>query len=61
MLERRLDFLDQPASFFHAGGRPRRAAEQNDPFRRGMLVMARDISRAERSWLRAALAELRSG
>ncbi|MFE9692759.1 PadR family transcriptional regulator [Micromonospora sp. NPDC005806] len=61
VLERRLAFLDQPASFFAAGDRPQRAAEQTDPFRRGMLVMAREISRAERSWLRAAIAELRAG
>lgn len=61
VLERRLAFLDQPASFFHTGERPQRAAEQTDLFRRGMLVMARDISRAERSWLRAAIAELRAG
>ncbi|NES13937.1 MULTISPECIES: PadR family transcriptional regulator [Micromonospora] len=61
VLERRLAFLDQPASFFHTGERPQRAAEQTDLFRRGMLVMARDISRAERSWLRSAIAELRAG
>ncbi|MFG2059083.1 PadR family transcriptional regulator [Micromonospora sp. NPDC048930] len=61
VLERRLAFLDQPASFFYAGERPQRAAEQDDLFRRGMLVMAREISRAERSWLRAAIDELRAG
>jgi DNA-binding PadR family transcriptional regulator len=61
VLERRLAFLDQPASFFATGDRPQRAAEQADPFRRGMLVMAREISRAERSWLRTAIAELRAG
>ncbi|MGR6321368.1 PadR family transcriptional regulator [Micromonospora soli] len=61
VLARRLAFLDQPASFFHTGERPQRAAEQEDLFRRGMLVMAREISRAERSWLRAAIAELGAG
>ncbi|MET8832959.1 PadR family transcriptional regulator [Micromonospora sp. NPDC004540] len=61
VLERRLSFLDQPASFFATGDRPQRAAEQADPFRRGMLVMAREISRAERTWLRATIAELRAG
>ena len=61
VLERRLAFLDQPASFFATGDRPQRAAEQADPFRRGMLVMARDISRAERSWLRATISDLRAG
>ncbi|MFG3579007.1 PadR family transcriptional regulator [Micromonospora chersina] len=61
VLERRLAFLDQPASFFATGDRPQRAAEQADPFRRGMLVMAREISRAERSWLRTTIGELRAG
>ncbi|MFG2167694.1 PadR family transcriptional regulator [Micromonospora chersina] len=61
VLERRLAFLDQPASFFATGDRPQRAAEQADPFRRGMLVMAKEISRAERSWLRATISELRAG
>ncbi|SCL70445.1 PadR family transcriptional regulator [Micromonospora chersina] len=61
VLERRLAFLDQPASFFATDDRPQRAAEQADPFRRGMLVMAREISRAERSWLRATISELRAG
>ncbi|MFJ8578463.1 PadR family transcriptional regulator [Micromonospora sp. NPDC093277] len=59
VLERRLAFLDQPASFFYAGDRPQRAAEQEDRFRRGMLVMARAISRAEQEWLRETIAELR--
>ena len=59
VLQRRLDFLDQPASFFYAGDRPQRAADQADRFRRGMLVMAGTISRAERAWLREAIAELR--
>ena len=59
VLQRRLDFLDQPASFFYTGDRPQRAADQADRFRRGMLVMAGGISRAERAWLREAIAELR--
>ncbi|PWU61578.1 PadR family transcriptional regulator [Micromonospora globispora] len=59
VLQRRLDFLDQPASFFYTGDRPQRAADQADRFRRGMLVMAAAISRAERAWLREAIAELR--
>ncbi|GHJ48439.1 PadR family transcriptional regulator [Catellatospora sp. TT07R-123] len=58
VLRRRLDFLDQPASFFHTGARPQRAADQTDPFRRGMLEVARATSRAEKAWLREALAEL---
>lgn len=60
VLERRLAFLDQPASFFYTDSRPQRAAEQNDPFRRGMLVMAKATSHAEKSWLRETIDALRA-
>ncbi|MGA5499358.1 PadR family transcriptional regulator [Streptomyces cinereoruber] len=56
VLRRRLEFLEQPASFFHDGGRPLGADDTDDPYRRGMLIIARATSRAERSWLREALA-----
>ncbi|MBW8700733.1 hypothetical protein MBT84_14120 [Streptomyces sp. MBT84] len=56
VLRRRLDFLEQPASFFHDGDRPLTAADTDDPYRRGMLMVARATSRAERSWLREVLA-----
>jgi DNA-binding PadR family transcriptional regulator len=58
VLRRRLDFLTAPAGFFHEGGRPLRAAEIADRYRRGMLVMARAQSKAERDWLTNELAEL---
>ncbi|WP_052443276.1 hypothetical protein [Streptacidiphilus neutrinimicus] len=58
MLRRRLEFLSAPASFFHESGRPLRAAEVPDRYRRGMLVMARAQSKAERDWLTSELAEL---
>ncbi len=58
VLQRRLDFLETPASFFYADDRPQRADEQADLFRRGMLTVARATSRAEKAWLREALAEL---
>lgn len=58
VLRRRLDFLTAPASFFHEDGRPLRAAEVTDRYRKGMLVMARAQSRAEREWLTSTLAEL---
>jgi DNA-binding PadR family transcriptional regulator len=57
VLRRRLAFLEQPASFFHDGDRPLRAAEIADPYRRGMLLTARATSRAERAWLREILGE----
>jgi len=56
VLRRRLAFLDQPASFFYEGDRPLRAADIADPYRRGMLLIARATSRAEREWLREVLA-----
>ncbi|MGV9247747.1 PadR family transcriptional regulator [Streptomyces sp. NPDC003710] len=55
VLRRRLAFLEQPASFFHDGDRPLSARETDDPYRRGMLTIARAASRAERSWLRDVL------
>lgn len=55
VLRRRLEFLEQPASFFHDGDRPLGADDTADPYRRGMLTIARATSRAERSWLREVL------
>nr|WP_133996859.1 PadR family transcriptional regulator [Streptomyces sp. 846.5] len=56
VLRRRLAFLEAPASFFYAeDGRPVRAEETVDPYRRGMLQVARATSRAERAWLHQVL------
>ncbi|MGY1840206.1 MULTISPECIES: PadR family transcriptional regulator [unclassified Modestobacter] len=55
VLRRRLHFLEQPASFFYEGDRPLRAEEVADPYRRGILLVARATSRAERAWLREVL------
>ena len=44
MLRRRLVFLEEPASFFYEGDRPLRAEELDDPFRRGILTIARATS-----------------
>ena len=57
VLRRRLDFLDTPSSFFYDGDRPLRATEVGDPYREGMLVIARATSRAERAWLREVLGD----
>jgi DNA-binding PadR family transcriptional regulator len=57
ILHRRLRFLTQPASFFYEGDRPLRADEISDPYRQGMLVVARATSRAERAWLREILGQ----
>jgi DNA-binding PadR family transcriptional regulator len=55
VLRRRLEFLEEPASFFYSGDRPLRAEEVPDPYRRGMLLTARAISSAERAWLHSVL------
>ncbi|MEY9964742.1 DNA-binding PadR family transcriptional regulator [Streptacidiphilus sp. MAP12-16] len=55
VLRRRLEFLEEPASFFYDGERPLRAEEVADPYRRGMLLIARATGRAERAWLHEVL------
>ncbi|MDJ0463915.1 PadR family transcriptional regulator [Streptomyces sp. H27-C3] len=61
VLRRRLEFLEEPASFFYEGDRPLRAEELDDPFRRGILTVVRATSRAEVTWLRATLRSLGGG
>ncbi|MFE3148660.1 PadR family transcriptional regulator [Streptomyces sp. NPDC059218] len=56
VLRRRLEFLEQPASFFHDGDVPLGVEDTGDPYRRDMLTIARATSRAERAWLREVLA-----
>jgi DNA-binding PadR family transcriptional regulator len=58
VLRRRLAFLEEPASFFYDGERALRAEDLDDPFRRGVLTIARATSRSELEWLRATLADL---
>ena len=58
VLRRRLDFLTTPASFFYEDGRALSAEEVTDPFRRGMLQIARVTSRTELEWLKATIEEL---
>ncbi|AJE87628.1 hypothetical protein SLNWT_7252 [Streptomyces albus] len=58
VLERRLTFLQEPTSFFYAGEVPLTAEELGDPFRRGMLTIARASSKAELAWLRDTLGRL---
>ncbi|MYS42830.1 PadR family transcriptional regulator [Streptomyces sp. SID5998] len=58
VLRRRLSFLETPASFFYEGDRPLRAEELDDPFRRGILTVARATTQAELAWLRATIDSL---
>lgn len=57
VLRRRLNFLNEPASFFYEGQRPLPAEDVDDPYRRGMMLIARTISSAERQWLRGVLGD----
>ncbi|MDH6228647.1 MULTISPECIES: PadR family transcriptional regulator [Streptomyces] len=61
VLLRRLAFLEEPSSFFLDGDRPLRAEELDDPFRRGILTVARATGRAETAWLRETVAALGTG
>lgn len=58
VLRRRQAFLLAPASFFYEEGAPVRAEQEPDPFRRGMLRIARATGTEEKAWLAETLAEL---
>lgn len=59
VLQRRLDFLQTPSSFFYAAdGAPVSAEQEPDPFRRGILLVARATAAAEREWLVDTIAAL---
>ncbi|GAA3558927.1 PadR family transcriptional regulator [Nonomuraea rosea] len=55
VLRRRLEFLEEPTSFFYEGERPMGAEEFGDPFRQGLLTIAHATSQAELAWLRATI------
>ncbi|MGW0561874.1 AraC family ligand binding domain-containing protein [Streptomyces sp. NPDC003016] len=61
VLRRRLEFLEQPRNFScdtDAGSGAGSGADgADDPYRRGMLAVARAADHAERSWLREVTAE----
>ena len=56
VLRRRLEFLEQPASFFYDGDTPLWQRDMTDPYREGLFEIARATSTAERRWLRRQLA-----
>lgn len=58
VLRRRLEFLNTPASFFYEGDRALSAEDVDDPFRRGVLRIARVTSSTELEWLNATIEEL---
>ncbi|MER6298200.1 PadR family transcriptional regulator [Kitasatospora sp. NPDC001539] len=62
VLRRRLAFLEAPSSFFYDGddgdGLPVTAEREPNPFRRGILLVARASSAAERAWLTETIADL---
>ncbi len=58
VLRRRLAFLETPSSFFHDASGPQRAEDMPDPFRRGVLLIARATTKAELAWLHETLESL---
>jgi DNA-binding PadR family transcriptional regulator len=58
VLRRRLEFMDTPGSYFYENGKPLRARDMADPFRKGMLKLAGVTSDADRSWLKAMVDQL---
>jgi DNA-binding PadR family transcriptional regulator len=58
VLQRRLDFLAGGRSFFQQAGEPVTSARETDPYRKGMLLIARETSKVERNWLQDRLQEL---
>jgi DNA-binding PadR family transcriptional regulator len=57
-LRRRLAFMDEPGSYFYEDGRPLRARDMTDRFRRGMLQLAGATSKADHTWLERTITEL---
>ncbi|MBR8639655.1 PadR family transcriptional regulator [Streptomyces tuirus] len=56
VLRRRLEFLETPASFFHdENDRSLRAEDVDDPYRRGMMLTARAVTRTECAWIHEIL------
>lgn len=58
VLRRRQAFLAEPSSFFYAGNQPLAAEDIPDPFRSGVLRIARATSEAENAWLAETLTTL---
>ena len=55
VLRRRLEFLEQPASFFYDGDTALRQRDMTDPYRNGLFLIAKATSTAERGWLQQTL------
>ncbi|MGW1055230.1 PadR family transcriptional regulator [Streptomyces sp. NPDC001118] len=61
ILRRRQQFLSEESSFFYKGDKPLSAAEIDDPFRQGVLRIARATTKAESAWLDRTITELERG
>ncbi len=58
VLRRRLAFLQEPSSFFYEDERPLGVEHFDDPFRQGLLKIARATSETELHWLQTTLKTL---
>jgi len=54
----RVQFLEGGKSFFQADGDPTSLSKEEDPFRRGMLIIAKETSQLERQWLKETIEAL---
>lgn len=55
ILKRRLEFIEGGKSFFTSGSKPVSYAQEQDIFRKGMLLLARETSRVEKQWLQETI------
>lgn len=60
VLERRLRFIQGGRSFFQKDGQPVTNIVDRDPFRLGMLHIAKETSKVERAWLLETIENLHS-
>lgn len=61
VLRKRLSFLEGGRSFFTTNDTPVRFAQEKDPFRAGMLHIAKETSRIEKMWLLQLIEDLDNG
>lgn len=58
VLLRRLEFLQGGRSFFQKNGKPVYQSEETDPYRLGMLHIARATTQVEQAWLKEMVDKL---
>ncbi len=59
VLESRLLYIKSPKSFFTDGKKEIKSSELSDPFKKGMIHIAKETSKIEKRWLEETIASLR--